>query len=281
MIYVGNPNGNSTTFTKIWDVVTPSNTPFTGSVNGCAFDFQGSMYITTSAGGIYYISQSTVNSLSPGTVVTSLVSPVTGLSDLATNFFPAQSSLPVTLTQFSAALNNDLASIQWKVEAESDFSHYEVERSHDGSRSFEKIAVVKAAGDQNGRAFYQVTDDLKNASGSAFVYRLKMVDNNGTYRYSNTVVLRKDITSLKGIRLSPNPVVNKSATLQLESPIAGTVQIRITDMTGKIALQQQTQIAQGINNISVQQLEKLNHGNYIMQVILNGEMKHIKFIVGQ
>jgi hypothetical protein len=108
-----------------------------------------------------------------------------------------------------------------------------------------------------------------------------MVDNNGTYRYSNTVVLRKDITSLKGIRLSPNPVVNKSATLQLESPAAGTVQIRITDMTGKIALQQQTQIAQGINNISIQQLDKLNHGNYIMQVILNGEMKHIKFIVGQ
>jgi hypothetical protein len=281
-MFVGKPNGNSSSFTKKWDLVTPSNTPFTGSVNGVSFDQPGNMYLTTSGtgGGIYFVDAASVNAAA-GTVITTQVLVASGLTDLATNSFPANSPLPVTLTQFSAALNNDLASIQWKVEAESDFSHYEVERSHDGNRSFEKIAVVKSAGDQNGRASYQVTDDLKNVSGSAFVYRLKMVDNNGTYRYSNTVVLRKDITSLKGIRLSPNPVVNKSATLQLESPIAGTVQIRITDMTGKIALQQQTQIAQGINNISVQQLDKLNHGNYIMQVILNGEMKHIKLIVGQ
>ncbi len=107
-------------------VANASNTPFTGSVNGCAFDFQGSLYLTTSAGGIYFINQSFVNSLAPGTVVTSLVSTVTGLSDLATNFFPVQSSLPVTLTQFNASLNNNLATILWKVEAESDFSHYEV-----------------------------------------------------------------------------------------------------------------------------------------------------------
>jgi len=282
-LFVGKPNGNSTSFSKNWDLVTPSNAPFTGAVNGVAFDQPGNMYLTTSGtgGGIYFVDAATVNSFAAGTVITTQVLLATGLTDLATNSFPANSSLPVRLTQFNASLNQSVANINWLTEGESDFSHYEVERSQDGNRSFVKIATVKAAGDQNAKASYQVTDDLNKVNGSAFVYRLKMVDNNGTYSYSNTVVLRKDITSLKGLRLSPNPVVNKSATLQLESPIAGTVQIRITDMTGKIALQQQTQIAQGINNISLQQLDKLNHGNYIMQVILNGEMKHIKFIVGQ
>jgi hypothetical protein len=273
-IYVGNPNGNSTSFQKVWDLVTPSNSPFTGSVNGCAFDFQGSMYITTSAGGIYYISQSTVNSLSPGTVVTSLVSPVTGLSDLATNFFPAQSSLPVRLTQFNATLNQSVANINWLTEAESDFSHFELERSIDGTNDFKKISHIGS-----GSSKYQYADNLKNVSGNTFAYRLKMVDQNQSFTYSNIVVVRKTTASIQKATLAPNPVISKAATLQFESAENADVQIRILDLTGRMMLQQQSKVFTGMNSISLQNLDRLQAGQYIIQIAKDKEINTLKFSV--
>ena len=133
-IFIGAPTGANTTLTKRWDLVTPGGGNFSGTVNGVAFDVLGSIYISTGA-GLYYINQNTANGPA-GTVQCSLVVAMTGLQDLASNVFPAQSTLPVTLLNFSAAYRNGVTVLNWETENEVNFSHYEVERKTESGADY-------------------------------------------------------------------------------------------------------------------------------------------------
>lgn len=77
-----------------WNLIKSDNSNFTGRVNGVAFSSTGSMYVSTDD-GLYFIDQNTVNTVSLGTVKCSLVKSITGLTDLATNYFPNSTTLPV------------------------------------------------------------------------------------------------------------------------------------------------------------------------------------------
>lgn len=279
-IFVGKPNGNSTTFNHKWNLVTSNGSPFTTSVNGVAFDNAGSMYIST-GGGIYFVDANTVNSVASGTVVTSLVWAGSGLTDLATNFFPSGGSpLPVTLVSFNGSLKNNVVTLQWRSQHEVDFDHYIVERSENNS-NFLKVGKVVAKGTHNGEASYQFTDDLSGINGKTLFYRLKMVDTDGKFRYSNVIVLRKDDHNIKGISLAPNPVLSGQATLRLDAITNTVIQIRIMDLTGKVMSQQNTRVSAGANSITLNNISQLQPGNYLLQVIQDGAMTTLKFTVAK
>ncbi|MBK8310946.1 MAG: hypothetical protein IPL04_08690 [Chitinophagaceae bacterium] len=92
-IFIGNPNGSSTSLTKKWDLVSPGGGVFNVNVNGVAFDLFGSLYVST-ADGLYYINAAKVNGPA-GTVECALVRAQLGLQDLASNVFPSTILLPV------------------------------------------------------------------------------------------------------------------------------------------------------------------------------------------
>src|SRR4030095_10769483 len=59
-LFIGTPNGSSTTLTKKWDLVQGiGDPPFGGEVNGLAFDPLGALYLSTNF-GLYYINQAAV-----------------------------------------------------------------------------------------------------------------------------------------------------------------------------------------------------------------------------
>jgi hypothetical protein len=277
-IFIGKPTGSTTTLTKKWDLVNDADAPFNGSVNGVAFDPFGSLYIST-ADGLYYINQATVNSNIPiPTVKCILVRSQTGLQDLASNYFPEFSILPVTLLSFSGTYKNDITSLIWKSESEINFSHFEIERSSDGINYVNIGSKTPVAG--NGSAsVYQFADNLSAVSGTVFYYRLKMIDIDHKYKYSNVIMIRKDIKSTADVSLSPNPVVNKTATLRITSTVAGRVDVRIIDLAGKVVLQQQNTVNPGVNSISLNNLDRVQKGMYILQIINNNELSAIKFSV--
>jgi hypothetical protein len=188
--------------------------------------------------------------------------------------FASCGNLPVRLTQFNASLHQSVTNINWLTEAESEFSHFEIERSIDGINDFKKISQVGSGNNK-----YQYADNLKNVTGSSFAYRLKMVDQNQSFTYSNIVVVRKSTSSIQKASLAPNPVISKAATLQFESGDAADIQIRILDFTGRTMLQQQYKVNSGMNSISLQNIDKLQAGQYIMQIMKDKEMTHIKFSV--
>lgn len=276
-IFTGTPNGASTVLTKKWDLVNQNGNPFTGSVNGVAFDALGSLYISTST-GLYYINQNTVNTAN-GTVQCSLVRSVTGLTDLASNLFPQLSALPVTLLSFSGSYRNQTTSLNWETETQRNFNYFEIQRSSNGS-DYVSIGTKSATGGA-GLQKYQFTDDLSAANGIVFTYRLKMVDADGQFKYSNVIMIRKETSNIKGIAINPNPVSNGIATVRFTTAAAGSFDLRIVDLSGKIVLQQQNKLAVGNNSISVNGLDRLLPGMYVLQIYNADEAQSAKFTIAR
>lgn len=278
-IYLGAPNGNSTTLALQWTLVDESGNNFTGSVNGVAFDQFGSLYISTAA-GLYFIDQATIDGPA-GTVQCRLVRSQTGLQDLASNFFPQNTTLPVTLLSFTGSLRNNVTTVSWEVENEVNFSHYELERSTSSANGFSQIASRTALGSAS-RVTYQQADNLSAISSNVVYYRLKMVDIDGKYKYSNVIMVRKDEKAITGITISPNPAVaSELATVRFNATGTANVAIRVIDMAGKVVLQQQNKVYEGVNSVPVNNLGKLLPGTYVIQMINGVEVSAVKFAVAR
>ena len=79
---------------------------------------------------------------------------------------------------------------------------------------------------------YKYTDTKISDLGALDIYyRLKQVDIDGKFLYTNTVVLR--VKSNMELTLYPNPVVNE-ATISISSVKAETIQVKLVDNAGRI-----------------------------------------------
>jgi hypothetical protein len=127
------------------------------------------------------------------------------------NFYTPQVApiiLPVNLLSFNAGLVNDKVSVSWSTSHEENVSHYIIERSYD-KNNYDEAALIFAAEAPKPVNNYSYKDAIKNTAASVIYYRLKMVDKDGKYKYSEvrTIRLEKAGESAK-ITAYPNPVVN-------------------------------------------------------------------------
>ena len=276
-IFIGSLNDPTVTITKRWDLVDQSNAPFSGTVNGVAFDEVGSLYIST-GNGLFFINQATVNGPA-GTVQCSLVSSQTGLQDLASNFFPQGSTLPVTLVTFLGNYRNENATLIWETENLSNFSHFEIQRSSTGS-NFITVGSINKKGDGLSRTQYQFIDNLSGINGTIFYYKLKMVDANGQFKYSNVVLIRKEQKNGTNLVITPNPVMSGvKATANFTAAASSKVVFKIIDMSGKVVLTQQNNVLQGNNSVSINSLDRLQSGIYMLQLNNGQSMTTTKFYI--
>jgi hypothetical protein len=133
-----------------------------------------------------------------------------------TDLSPAAGSLPVILTSFNASNDGLSTKLIWNTDDESGFDSYVIEKSSDG-RTFTAIGTVKAANQR----VYSFTDG--SATGDNSFYRLKMVDINGSYKYSYVVSIKSKVNA--NISLSPNPVKNNLIIQHPKVTTAGSIQI--------------------------------------------------------
>lgn len=173
--------------------------------------------------------------------------------------------LPVTLLNFSGTYKDNAANLNWETANQVDFDHFEIERSGTGS-DFQAIGHVQAK--YEGSALqYAYKDDLSSAGGNAFYYRLKMVDINGEFKYSNVIMIRKEQSRINGISINPNPVIrNGMATVRFTSVSSSVVDFRVLDMTGKVVLKQQNRVNDGNNSIALNSIDRLQPGIYVLQM---------------
>ncbi len=93
--------------------------------------------------------------------------------------------VPVILVDFSGIAKPDKTSyLQWRTTSEINSDYFIVERSIDG-RNFSQVAIVNAQGNSNSAVDYQLTDNFPSTGIN--YYRLKIVDNDGRYEYSNII----------------------------------------------------------------------------------------------
>ncbi|HMT73468.1 MAG TPA: T9SS type A sorting domain-containing protein [Chitinophagaceae bacterium] len=109
-------------------------------------------------------------------------------------------STGVTLT---GALNGNDVSLNWKTLTETNTKSFEIERSTDGI-NYVKVGEKTAAGNSVSEISYSSVDPNMNVP--VYYYRLKMLDFDGRFSYSNVVIVRKSM--IKGIKTFPNPATD-------------------------------------------------------------------------
>ncbi len=185
------------------------------------------------------------------------------------------SVLPLKLIAFNAALNSSGVALTWKTQNEEGVSHFSVERSTDGS-SFESIALVISTGNVQSTENYSLVDTKVPAAVT--YYRLKMIDLDGRFSYSGTLVVRPENTTTVSLSLFPNPVISH-ATVNLRSDVSGTAIVRVMNMQGATVMTQSNVVSRGQNSISLNKLPTLSAGVYSVQVSVNGKIYVTRMIV--
>ena len=261
-IFIGAPNGTNTTLTKRWDLEDNNGDPFNVSVNGVAFDNSGGLHIST-GDGLYYISQSTVNNTT-GTVQCALVHSVSGLTDLASNFFPNTILLPVKLEDFTVVKNGNNALLKWNTSSEFNSSHFEIERSFDGV-NFVAVGTKQAAGNSATDITYDYTDPITVSTGNIY-YRLKTLDIDGKSTYSKIISLKLNGGFVKRLSTYPNPFTS-NLKLELNADQSEVINLRISNNAGQVVLNKNISVQKG-NNVIVlsSEIASLKPGVFIVEV---------------
>ncbi|MEO8231596.1 MAG: T9SS type A sorting domain-containing protein, partial [Ignavibacteriota bacterium] len=153
-------------------------------------------------------------------------------------------ALPVELTSFTAQLKNDKVTLNWVTATELNNYGFEIERRVGSIQSavgnpigtgFEKIGFVQGNGNSNSHKIYSFIDD-NLFGGSKFQYRLKQIDFDGQYEYSDVVEVRilPDKYSLS--QNYPNPF-NPSTKIVYSISEKSNVSIKIYDLLGNEVLE--------------------------------------------
>ncbi len=177
-------------------------------------------------------------------------------------------ALPVELISFSAKkIDNTVVKINWATASEINNSHFEVERSIDG-RIFTKIDEVNSKG-INGLSSiilnYSTLDkEVSKLGVSKIFYRIKQVDYDGKFEYTNTEVVH--LNTFNSVTISPNPT-NGDLTLELNNLIFDeSFQIAISDLSGRIIAQQSYNLNTGSISREMLSLKDFENGYYFITV---------------
>jgi hypothetical protein len=184
--------------------------------------------------------------------------------------------LPVTLVNFSAkAIDNKYIELNWLTASELDNSGFQMERSTNGV-SFEPIGWVEGHGSTTTGNSYKYSD-ITAMPGVVYYYRLKQVDFDGRYAYSE--ISSASLTGSKGFSLEslvPNPA-NNEVSIGVISNVDASATITMTDMLGRVVFHNEWPMSVGYN-INQFDLSTVPVGTYLV-TIFSGDIKTTKKLV--
>ena len=183
-------------------------------------------------------------------------------------------TVPVELINFDAFRNKDNVELNWATASEINNSHFEIERSYDG-RNFETIGEVSGNGNSQHRIDYSYTDvPVSNLQNTVF-YRLKQVDFDGTFEYSDIRVVRFDqIGNKMQLVAYPNPM-NDELNVMLSLPSGEKYQLQVTNSYGALVYQKNHLFSSGLHTLD---LSQWNDGMYTLKVASDQGTQHIKLM---
>jgi hypothetical protein len=203
----------------------------------------------------------------------------TGLSSFSIFTGTSNSNpLPITLAGLSATEANGVAELKWSTVKEINSQSFVVERSIDNVQ-FDEAGNVPAAGFSDNHRNYTFSDKL-NAQERVIYYRLRLVDRDGSYEFSRTVTVQRELRVPMKVSVFPNPVVADSK-LHILAEADGLVRTTIMNSLGRIVATQELQVVRGSNEILFDGADCLETGVYYLTVNSVTASVVLKFVLGE
>jgi hypothetical protein len=185
--------------------------------------------------------------------------------------------LPVELISFTGVSEGTYNSVSWKSAVETNFRHYELESSEDGV-NFNRIATVNPIGNISSINDYNYLDF--NPYSPITYYRLKMVDLDYTFEYSNIISIENGINKTGTLVVYPNPASNE-LYVKLSVPNETNALIEIRDILGRPVYQQTVDLTQSVNNNYIN-TTNFAAGTYIITITAGNSLsENIKVVINK
>lgn len=170
--------------------------------------------------------------------------------------------LPIKLLYFGGNYQNNEVKLNWQYETQTNFSHFEVEKSTDGLifESLHNIYLTQTK-------FYHYKDGFIK-QGATYYYRLKLVDNDGKFSYSSIVKIKAGYGN--AFSIMSNPVKENLSVIGLTKGAT----LSLYDNAGKMVLQKRIMQDQSLSfNLSF-----LSSGVYYVTYAINGMVETKRII---
>lgn len=184
--------------------------------------------------------------------------------------------LPVALTVFSGKAIGYDALLSWTTASELNSKGFELERSIDNNQ-FNLVTFVAGKGNSQAKNTYAYNDKDALSINNTLYYRLKMVDRDGAFKYSNVVKVSTTHVAENAVAVYPNPF-NNTCNVSITSSVDGAVAIEVFDLQGKTVLTQNATITNGTTVLNIAETSSLKAGVYMVRVIAQGNVSVIKLI---
>lgn len=175
------------------------------------------------------------------------------------------------------------ALVSWTTAAEINNGRFEIERSVKDAtlNNWKTLGSVKGKGNTSSLTNYQFTDNLIGdvSPEMPIYYRIKQIDFDGKYTYSNIVKLSNGDAKndQRHIEISPNPFENE-ISIQLNALANEKAKIEMYNTDGSLVYTKTMDLEHGINNLVMNELGDLPKGLYILKVNQNGFLKTFKIL---
>ena len=185
-------------------------------------------------------------------------------------------ALPVEMIYLQAEpINNAFIRISWATAIEVDNAGFAVERSTDG-QTWSQIGYVQGHGNATTQNDYSF-DDADVVPNVIYYYRLKQVDNDGAFEFTDIVSAHLNAaTSFTVMDFVPNPTLDKTS-LVITTGKEQEVTVTFYDIIGQVVMESTRQVNKGANRIEFE-MGRLAAGTYTA-IVSSGSERFTRKVV--
>ncbi len=174
--------------------------------------------------------------LTPNTVYSYKVYAYNGAGNSISDSVQTVTIIPVELISFTASVSGNKVSLNWSTATEINNRGFDIERQSTNqpinqSSQWEKVGYAAGFGTTTEPKSYKFTDD--KATAGKYSYRLKQIDFNGAFKYSNEIEVNVELPLQFSLSQNyPNPF-NPSTQIEYSIPKDGFVKLTVYNTLGQ------------------------------------------------